>query len=83
MRKKYINQLNQLNKNEDVQLISIRKMAELFDLRNENNEPATETILQWWHSGKIPPPDVRLSRKAIYWKGQTIQVFINNGGHYA
>lgn len=61
-------------------LYSIRRLAEYFDCRSEDGSPATDTILEWWHSGRIPPPDIKLSRKAIYWKPETIQTFVENGG---
>jgi hypothetical protein len=61
-------------------LFSIRKLAEYFDCYTEDGKPASETILGWWHSGRIPPPDFRISRKAVYWKPETIEIFINNGG---
>jgi hypothetical protein len=61
-------------------LLSLKQMAELFDVQGRNGRPATETICQWWHSGRIPPPDIKISRKAIYWKKSTIDEFISRGG---
>lgn len=61
-------------------LFSLRRLAEYFDCRTADGKPATDTILEYWHSGRIPPPDVRLSRKAVYWKPETISAFINSGG---
>jgi hypothetical protein len=54
-------------------LFSIRRLAEYLDCQ-------PDSILEFWHSGRIPPPDVRLSRKAVYWKPETISAFINSGG---
>ena len=62
-------------------VFSLRRMAEYFDCYTENGKPATDTILEWWHSGRIPPPDIRISRKAIYWAPSTIRAFIENGGN--
>ena len=61
-------------------LFSIRKLAEYFDCYSEAGKPSTDTILDWWHSGRIPPPDLKISRKAVYWKPSTIEIFVNNGG---
>jgi len=52
----------------------------LLDCFAEDGKPATDTILEWWHSGRIPPPDCRISRKAVYWKPETIMNFIESGG---
>lgn len=60
-------------------LFSLRRLAKFFDCKTEDGKPATETIRDWWHSGKIPPPDCRISRKAIYWKYKTIMNFIDCG----
>ena len=62
-------------------LVSIRRLAELFDCYTDKGTPATDTILDWWHRGKIPPPDCKISRKAIYWKYETIKSFIDSGGY--
>lgn len=61
-------------------LFSVRKLAEFFDCKSDDGSPATNTIIEWWHSARIPPPDLKLSRKAIYWKSETIKTFIENGG---
>lgn len=61
-------------------LFSIRKLADFFDCKSVDGTPATNTIIEWWHAGKIPPPDLKLSRKAVYWKPETIRSFIENGG---
>jgi hypothetical protein len=61
-------------------LFSLRSLAEYFDCFGEDGKPATETIRDWWHSGRIPPPDVRMSREAVYWKPETIRAFVENGG---
>lgn len=61
-------------------LFSLRRLAEFFDCYREDGKPATDSVLDWWHSGRIPPPDVRISRKAIYWKPETIRAFVENGG---
>jgi hypothetical protein len=31
-------------------------------------------------NGGIPPPDVRISRKAVFWLHETIDEFVRNGG---
>jgi hypothetical protein len=62
-------------------LFSLSRLAEYFDCFTETGKPATDTVLQWWHDGKLPPPDVRMTRKAIYWKPETIKAFIDNGGN--
>lgn len=61
-------------------LFSLKRLAEFFDCCDRSGAPSTETILEWWHSGRIPPPDIKLSRKAIYWKPETILNFIEQGG---
>jgi hypothetical protein len=61
-------------------VFSLRRLAEHFDCYTEDGKPATDTILDWWHSGRIPPPDFRISRKAIFWTPETIRAFIENGG---
>jgi len=61
-------------------LYSLRRLAELFDLRTRDGRPATDSVREWWHSGKLPPPDVRISRKCVYWKPETIEEYIRNGG---
>jgi len=61
-------------------LFSLRRLAEYFDCYTEDGKPATDTVLEWWHSVRIPPPDLRISRKAVYWKPETIEIFIQNGG---
>jgi hypothetical protein len=66
---------------ETTPLFSLRRLAEFFDCHTDAGKPATDTILQWWHDGKIPPPDVRLTRKAVYWKPETVKEFIANGGN--
>ncbi len=63
-----------------VPLFSLRRLAEYLDCFTEEGKPATDTILDWWHSGRIPPPDCRISRKAVYWKPETIESFIQNNG---
>ena len=35
-------------------LFSLRRLAEYFDCYTEDGKPATDTILEWWHSGRIP-----------------------------
>ena len=61
-------------------LFSLRRLAEFFDCYTAEGKPATDSILEWWHSGRIPPPDVRISRKAVYWRPETIDSFIRTGG---
>jgi hypothetical protein len=61
-------------------MFSLRRLAEFFDCFDTSGRPCTETIREWWHSGKLPPPDVRISKKAIYWKPETIEIFVQNGG---
>ena len=61
-------------------VFSTRQLAAFFDCYQNNGEPATETIRDWWYSGRIPPPDIRISRKAIYWKHETVLNFVNAGG---
>jgi hypothetical protein len=61
-------------------LISVRQLANLFDLHESDGSPAGATILEWWHSGRIPPPDLRISRKALYWRRETIERWIETGG---
>jgi hypothetical protein len=61
-------------------LFSLRRLAEYFDCYTEDGKPATDSVREWWHAGKLPPPDVRLSRKAIYWKPETIRAFVESGG---
>lgn len=61
-------------------LFSLKRLAEFFDCRTETGEPNTETICEWWHAGRIPPPDLRMSRKAVYWKPETVKSFVENGG---
>jgi len=61
-------------------LFSLRRLAEYFDCLTEDGKPATDTIRDWWHSGRLPPPDVRMSKKAVFWKPTTIQAFIDGGG---
>ncbi len=58
---------------EPTTLLSVRRLAEMFDVDGE-------TVIEWWHGGRIPPPDCRVSRKAIYWKPESIQAFIERGG---
>ncbi len=36
-------------------LFSLRRLAEYFDCYTEDGKPATDTVLEWWHSGRIPP----------------------------
>lgn len=61
-------------------LFSLRGLARYFDCYDADGKPATDTIREWWHSGKLPPPDVQLSRKAVYWRPETIAAFVENGG---
>ena len=61
-------------------LFSTRRLAEYFDCKTADGAPASETIIEWWHSGKIPPPDCKVSKKAIYWKPETIYTFVESGG---
>ena len=61
-------------------LYSLRRLAELFDLYTEDGRPATDSVREWWHSGRIPPPDLRVSRKGVYWRPETIDEYIRNGG---
>ena len=42
------------------------------------NNTATITALR--RSGRLPPLDIRLSRKAISWKPEMIKNFVENGG---
>ena len=72
--------MNDIEINKINPLFSLRRLAEFFDCYTERGKPSTETIRDWWHSGKLPPPDFRLSRKAIYWKYETIMIFVNSGG---
>lgn len=68
--------------NEVEPVFSIRKLAEYLDFHKSDGKPATDSVLELWHSGRIPPPDFRITRKAVYWKVQTIKNFIENGGNY-
>jgi len=34
---------------------------------------SSETVRRWLNAGKIPPPDVYLSRKTIVWKSSTLR----------
>lgn len=61
-------------------LFSFRRLAEFFDLQKKNGAPNTQTISQWIREGKIPPPDVRISRSTAYWKHETILNFVRQGG---
>lgn len=61
-------------------LYSLRRLAEYFDCYTNDGRPATDTILEWWHSGRLPPPDVRISRKAVFWLPETIEEFVRNRG---
>jgi hypothetical protein len=61
-------------------LFSLRRLAEYFDLYTKDGRPATDSVREWWHQGRIPPPDVRISRKAVFWKPETIREYIRNGG---
>ncbi len=61
-------------------LFSTRRLAQYFDCYDEEGKPCTQTILEWWHSGRIPPPDIRLSRQSVYWRPETIEMFIAGGG---
>ena len=61
-------------------MFSLRRLAEFFDLRSRGGRPGTATVREWWHSGKLPPPDVRMSRKCVYWKPSTIRRFVDSGG---
>jgi len=61
-------------------LFSLRRLAEFFDCIGDDGKPATETIRDWWHSGRLPPPDIRMSKKAVYWKPETIKNFVETGG---
>ena len=54
-------------------LFSTRRMAEYFDVDQD-------TVLDWWHAGKIPPPDHRMSARKIYWKPETINPNCKNTG---
>jgi predicted site-specific integrase-resolvase len=54
-------------------MFSVRRLAEFFDVKQD-------TVLGWWHAGKIPPPDFRQSRRKIYWKPETIKNLVDNGG---
>lgn len=60
-------------------LLSLRFMAELFDCIKKDGSPATNTILEWCRSGRLPPPDLRLSRKKMFWKPETINRFVDAG----
>ena len=61
-------------------LFSLRRLAEYFGCFTDTGSPATDTIRDWWHSGKLPPPDIRMSKKAIFWKPETIKTFVDSGG---
>jgi hypothetical protein len=61
-------------------LFSLRRLAEFFDCYTLDGRPATDSVREWWHQGKIPPPDVRITRKAVYWRPETIDEYIRNGG---
>jgi len=61
-------------------LFSLRRLAEYFDLYTKDGRPATDSVREWWHSGKLPPPDFRLTRKSVYWKPETIDEFVRTGG---
>lgn len=54
-------------------LFSTRLLATFYDTDQD-------TILDWWHSGRIPPPDHRISSRKIYWKPETIKNHVDNGG---
>ena len=72
--------LIEINISETRPLFSTRRLAEYFDCYTQDGHPATDSIREWWHSGKLPPPDVRISRKAIYWRPETIDEYVRNGG---
>lgn len=55
-------------------LYSPRRLAQYFDVPQD-------VIIDWWHSGKLPPPDVRMSRKSIYWLPETIESLVLSGGN--
>jgi hypothetical protein len=76
-----LGEANKIRLLEAVPLFSLRRLAEFFDCFTDEGKPATDTVLQWWHDGKIPPPDLRVTRKAIYWKPETVKEFIENGGN--
>lgn len=61
-------------------MFSTRRLAEFFDCKTAEGKPATDTVIDWWHSGKIPPPDCKISQKAVFWKPETIAAFVENGG---
>jgi hypothetical protein len=61
-------------------MFSLRRLAEFFDCYEDSGKPSTQTILGWWHSGRIPPPDFRLSKKAVYWLPETILTFVDRCG---
>ncbi len=60
-------------------LFSVRRLAEYFDCYKEDGTPSNDTILSWVRSGLLPAPDLRLSRKAIYWLPKTIHNYIQLG----
>ena len=59
-------------------MFSIRRLAEYFGYYNAAGQPSTQTIINWWHTGRIPPPDFRLSRKAVFWRPETILAFVDD-----
>lgn len=70
--------VKEIDLKEETPLFSTRRLAEYFDLKRDDGTWATETIVLWWHSGKLPPPDIKLSRKAVYWKPSTIKAFVES-----
>ena len=75
------NQVNKAKIESVKPMLSLRRVAVFFDCYTADGKPATDTVLDWWHRGKIPPPDCRISRKAVYWKYETIMNFVNSGGY--
>jgi len=47
-------------------LFSVRRLAEYMDV-------SEYTVLRWWHSGRVPPPDLKITRKNVYWFPETVE----------
>lgn len=47
-------------------------MVKMFDLRNALGISG-ETMRRWRRDGKLPPPDVEVSRYGVWWKVETLE----------
>ena len=56
---------------DEKKFLSLKEVAKFLGLK-----PAT--IMKWVKAGRFPAPDSRLSRKVIYWKESTVEMFINS-----